>query len=271
MKKILVPLMIAAAFALALVGCKEPEPEPTPTPGQESGYVKPDCAPFTKQIVDGGFEDCWYKVKMNNEEYYEYQSSVFYSLNNLHAMLDVPSMMLTSSPITAHRETTDPHSGNVCLKLVTGELTDQSKGRLLIPGAIAPLDENFIDQFLNISGNYPDGINVKRAYTEKPTAFKGYFKYLPVNGDYGSICVELYNGSQMIARGYQRFDSNVNAWTSFNIPIDYTVNGGNYSDATPTHISIILSSSGAYNFADLTNCQGEVGSTLWLDDVELDF
>lgn len=264
------PLMFVAALAVTFTGCKDPEPTPTPDPESEIGYTKPDCAKFTHQIVDGGFEDCWYKQKMNNEEYVEYQSSVFYTLNNLHAMMDVPSMMLTSSPITAYRDDTDPHSGNYCMKLVTDQLTDQSKGRLLIPGAIAPLDENFVYQFLH-NDEYPEGINVKKAYTDKPTAFKGYFKYKPVNGDYGSIKVELYNGSNVIARGYERFDNEVTSWTSFNIPMDYTVNGGSMETANPTHISIIISSSGAYNFEDLTSCQGEVGSTLWIDDIELEF
>ena len=269
MKKTLFPFMFVAALAVTFTGCKDPEPDPEPeTP--ELGYIKPDCDPFTRQIVDGGFENCWYKQRMSNEVYEEYQSSVLYTLNNLHAMLDVPSMMLTSSPITAYRDTIDPHSGNCCMKLVTGELTDQSKGRLLIPGAIAPLDENFVYQFLH-SDEYPNGINVKKAYTEKPTAFKGYFKYKPVNGDYGSIKIELYNGNEVIARGFQSFNSEVSTWSTFNIPIDYTLNGGSLQTATPTHISIIISSSGAYNFADLTNCQGQVGSTLWIDDIEFEF
>ncbi len=274
MKKLMIPLTLCLAAIFMAVSCKDPEPTPddpdiVDTTDTDLGFTKPTCEAFVHDIVDGGFENCWYKQEMSNEIYVEYQSSVFYSLNSLHALMDNPSMMLTSSPITAYRDKTDPHSGKSCMKLVTGQLTD-GNGQLLIPGAMAPLDENFVYQFLH-PDVYPEGINVKKAYTDKPTAIKGFYKYLPVNGDEGSICVELFNGSEKIARGYQRFGSDVSQWTSFNIPIDYTINGGSLSTAQPTHISIIVSSSADYNFADLTNCQGQVGSTLWLDDISFEF
>lgn len=274
MKKMIFPMLLCAAFVFMAVSCENPnEPEPDPTPvdttDTDLGFIKPECEAFVHDIVDGGFENCWYKQEMSNEIYVEYQSSVFYSLNSLHALLDVPAMMLNSSPITAYRDKSDPHSGKSCMKLVTGLLTDGG-GQLLIPGAMAPLDENFVYQFLH-PDEYPEGINIKKPYTDKPTALKGFFKYHPVNGDEGSICVELYNGSEVIARGYQRFTTDETQWSSFNIPIDYTVNGGSLSTAQPTHISIVVSSSADYNFADLTHCQGQVGSTLWLDDISFDF
>lgn len=271
MKKLMIPMLLCLAVVFMAASCEKPDkPKPKPTPvdttDSDLGFTQPECEAFVHDIVDGGFENCWYKKEMSNEIYLEYQSSVLHSLNSLHALLDVSSMMLNTSPITAYRDKSDPHTGKSCMKLVTGELTD-GQGRLLIPGAIAPLDDNFVDQFLNSA----DGINVKKPYTDKPTAFKGYFKYQPVNGDHGSFCVELYNGNDVIARGYSEFGDNVGEWTSFNVPIDYTVNGGSISTAQPTHISIIISSSAAYNFADLTNCQGEVGSTLWIDDIAFEF
>lgn len=245
---------------LAFVGCKDPEKPDDPTPDPE----EPVSEEFTKQIVDGGFESCWYSQEMTDETYLEYKSSVFYTLNNLHALAEVPDLMLTSSPLTAYRDQ-DAHSGNYCMKLITGVLTDQSKGRLLIPGAIAPLDQNFVYQFLTPS-EYPEGINVKREYHEKPNALLGYYKYMPVAGDSASVSVKLYNGSEVIAEGYFLEKNNVNAWTSFQVPIVYS-----NTSATPSHISIIISSSAGYNFADLTHCQGQEGSTLWIDDLEFTF
>lgn len=244
---------------LAFVGCEDPD-EPTPTPTDPEEPVSEE---FTKQIVDGGFESCWYSQEMTDETYLEYKSSVFYTLNNLHALIEVPDLMLTSSPITAYRDE-DAHGGNYCMKLVTGVLTDQSKGRLLIPGAIAPLDQNFVYQFLTPS-EYPDGINVKREYHEKPEVLKGYYKYIPVAGDSASVSVKLYNGSDVIAEGYFLEKNAVNAWTQFEVPIVYS------NSATPTHISIIISASAGYNFADLTHCEGQEGSTLWIDDLGFTF
>lgn len=260
MKKL--SLLFAAALVCVATGCSKPEEPEEP---EESTPSTPVSEEFTKQIVDGGFESCWYTQSMTGENYWEYNSSVFYTLNNLHALIEVPDLMLTSSPLTAFRDE-DAHSGNYCMKLVTGILTDQSKGRLLIPGAIAPLDQNFVYQFLTPS-EFPDGINVKREYHEKPTALVGYYKYTPVAGDSASVSVKLYNGSEVIAEGYYVEKNDVSGWTQFNVPIS----GDNYSSSNPTHISIIFSSSAGYDFSDLTHCQGQEGSTLWLDDVELVF
>jgi len=268
MKKITNLFICLSVICVIFAGCKRDDDDSKGTGGgttPQDEYAEPTCDAFTKQIVDGGFESCWYKVEMTNEDFYEYKSSVFYTLNNLHSLIEVPDLMLTVSPLTAFRDG-NAHNGNYCMKLVTGELTDQSKGRILLPGAIAPLDKNFVEQFLT-PAQYPDGINVKRAYTETPTALKGYFKYMPVAGDSASISVKMYNGSEVIAEGYLLEKNTVSGWTAFNVPIT----GDNYPATRPTHISIIFSASAGYNFADLTHCKGQVGSTMWIDDVELVF
>ncbi len=269
MKKQKFLFMAIAMVALLSASCTDPEepeqPTPTPTPVNNSfPNSMPACAPFVDQIIDGGFENQWFNQTTSFDTYLEYRSTVFYSLNSLHTLMDIPAMQVTQSPITAHCDSVTPHTGRFALKLVTGELTDASHGRLLIPGAIAPLDTDYVSQFL-YSDLYPDGINVKRPYTARPTEFKGYYRYAPVAGDSASMLVRLYDGNQIIGEGVQMVYNDVNAWTQFDAHINYT------SSATPTHIAIILSSSAGYNFADLTNCQGQVGSTLWIDDLEFGF
>ena len=147
------------------------------------------------------------------------------------------------------------------LACLRAKFTDPSNSR---PGAIAPLNTNFVDEFLN----NPDGISIKRPYTAKPTSIKGYFKYTSVAGDSASVCVELFSGNTLVARGYFLQKSTVSTWTPFSAPIEYI---GDYNACSPTHISIIVSSSAGYNFADLTNCKGQDGSTLWVDDLEFGF
>ncbi len=269
MKKQKFLFMAIAMVALLFASCTDPEepdaPTPTPTPTNNSfPNSMPACAPFVDQIIDGGFENQWFNQTTSFDTYLEYRSTVFTSLNSLHAMLDVPAMQLTQSPITTYCDSVTPHTGRFALKLVTGELRDASHGRLLIPGATAPLDTTYVYQFLT-PDEFPDGINVKRPYTARPTVFKGYYRYTPVAGDSASMIVRLYDGDQIIGEGVQMVYNDVNAWTGFDAHINYT------SSATPTHISIILSSSAGYNFADLTNCQGQVGSTLWIDDLEFEF
>lgn len=266
MKKILSLLLMCAVVTFVSVSCEdpdEPKPNPTPNPDEPGSWPTeaPACEAFTHQIVDGGFETQWYQPQ--GSEYLEYQSSVFYTLNSLSIMRDIPAMQVTNAPITSVLDSETPHSGKYAMKLVTGILRDAANGQLLIPGAIAPLNTNFVDEFLNS----PDGINVKRPYTDKPTSISGYFKYASVAGDSASICVELFNGSTVIARGYFLQKTSASSWTHFTAPIEYT----DYASATPTHISIVISSSAGYNFADLTNCKGQDGSTLWIDDLELGF
>ncbi len=263
MKKIFSTMLILAAVAMVAVSCKDPDPEPEPQ-NQTWGTEAPECAAFTHQIVDGGFESQWYRPQGAN--FFEYKSSVFYTLNSLNALGEIESMQVTNAPITATIDSVTPHSGKYAMKLTTGSLTDAAEGHLLIPGAIAPLNTNFVEEFLNTTGEYPDGINVKRPYTDKPTSISGYFKYTSVQSDSASVCVELYNGNTMIGRGLFMQKESQSSWKQFSAPIEYTDH-----NATPTHISIIISSSAGYNFADLTNCQGRDGSTLWIDDLELGF
>ena len=263
MKKLFAILFAFVALTAFVTSCeKDPVPDPPkPTPSNtDFPSSKPECAPFTKQIVDGGFESCWYWQSTQNDTYLEYQSSVFLSLNMLHALEDmIPG---TTAPFTAYCDSLTPHDGRFALKLVSGHIYDATIGELFLPGATAPLNETFISEFLN-EGN----INVKRPYTEKPTALKGYYKYTPVDGDTASVKVQLFNGEDVIAEGIFVERNTVGGWTEFNIPIT----GANYDATTPTHISIIISASAGYDFANLDNCVGKEGSTLWVDDLELVF
>lgn len=264
MKRLLILLFAIVALTVFTTSCeKDPKPEEpsndTPT-NTEFPTSKPNCAAFTKQIVDGGFESCWYWQSTQNDTYLEYQSSVFLSLNMLHALEDmIPG---TTAPFSAYCDSVTPHNGHFALKLVSGRIHDENNGELFLPGAIAPLNESFISEFLS-DGN----INVKRPYTEKPTALKGYYKYTPVEGDTASIKIQMFNGDEVIAEGIFVESNTISGWTEFNIPIT----GENYSTTTPTHISIIMSASAGYDFSNLMECVGKEGSALWVDDLELVF
>lgn len=264
MKKLISLLLATATLAAFVVSCeKDPVPEdpsnkiPTNT---EFPTEKPECEAFTKQFVDGGFENCWYWQSTQNDTYLEYQSSVLLSLNMLHALEDV--IPGTTAPFSAYCDSVTPHSGRFAMKLVSGRIHDDTNGEIFLPGAIAPLTMEFISEFLS-DGN----INVKKPYTEKPTAIKGYYKCAPVQGDSASISVKLYNGNEVIAEGLYVIHNEVSSWTQFNIPIT----GENYGSTTPTHISVIFSASASYDFSNLMECVGREGSALWLDDIEFVF
>lgn len=107
-----------------------------------------------------------------------------------------------------------------------------------------------------------------RPFTSKPKAIKGYMKYEPVNGDSASIFVEVYKYNeaagirQMIGRVEKIYKETVKDWTAFELPIVYN------SEMTPDSITVLFVSSAGYRFDSLFECKGQIGSTLWIDDVE---
>lgn len=261
-------LASALAIVFAFTSCNDPEPEPGPNPDPQPveddtlafGNEPLESEPFVDQLVDGGFETYWYWAETSDGRCIDYKSSMLYSLNCLYALKDV--LGSSEAPLTTQLER-NAHSGKYALKLVTGQLIDEVGSQLLIPGAIAPLRDDFIAEFLGLTkGN----ITITKPYTAQPKAIKGYFKYLPVLGDSASVTVTLYNNAKDVigeARWLQKAE--VNSWTPFYQQVTYT------SNETPAYISLVYSSSAGYDFADLMNCKGRVGSTLWLDDMELEF
>lgn len=130
---------------------------------------------------------------------------------------------------------------------------------LFIPGVVGTIDVD-IDN-IDATLGYP--------FTSRPLGMKGYMKYAPVNGDSASIFVELkrYNAdlgmSQMIGRGELVFKEAVADWTEFDLSINYQ------SELQPDSITVLFVASAGYNFDNFLACQGQLGSALWVDDVQL--
>lgn len=258
-------ISFVSIFALICVfsSCDKEKEEPqqqTATDTADNFGNRPlPSEPFVEQLVDGGFETYWFWSEMSDgSRCIDYKSSMLLSLNCLYALKDI--LNSATAPITTQFDK-DSHGGKYALKLITGRLVDEYDNELLIPGAIAPLNDNFIEEFL--SGG---SISITRPYTKTPTAIKGYFKYHPELGDSASVTVMLYNNEKEVigvARWLQKTE--VNTWTPFYEPVQYS------SNETPAFISLVYASSAAYNFDDLLHCQGQEGSTLWLDDMELEF
>jgi hypothetical protein len=102
-------------------------------------------------------------------------------------------------------------------------------------------------------------------FTARPTAFRGWYKYSPVNGDSCAVYAWLtkWNGAARDTVGIAllaNYSQAVSAWTAFDLPFDYR------SADTPDSISIVCASSYAGQ-----SLAGQVGSTLWVDDLEIVF
>ena len=206
-----------------------------------------------QSFTGGGFESWEYKDPRNGKpNFYELTNSFITTLNSkLYSLTDD----LGEAPLTAFRETSDVKSGNYSLKLVT-DVMYLGAETILLPGAAGTLD----------IGITPPSVDLKKPFTHRPIAIRGYVKYVPKNGDSAAIEVILKeSGGIDIGKGKQVYKAATNDWEEFNIDINYTW------ETAPKTITVIFAASAKYDFTSietLQDCKGQIGSTLYLDDVE---
>ncbi len=192
-----------------------------------------------EEIPEGGFEN-WTPSSLNL--YYEPSGNWWTTLNALTSL---------GAPVTVTR-TTDVHSGTYAAKLVTKQW-----GTFLLPGLLVS------GRFVTASPFVLQG----QPFSSKPIKFKGWFKYTSVNGDSGAVVAILhkYNTNtgkrDTVALAVQVIKNTVSAYTPFDIYFDYWLPG-----VFPDSITVVLTSSAAG-----ANFQGQVNSTLIVDDVMLDY
>ncbi|MDE5609910.1 MAG: PCMD domain-containing protein [Bacteroidales bacterium] len=208
-------------------------------------------------IPDGHFEN-WKTEKAEDGSTYDELGNPFWT--SLNQLASLPASMFTG-PVTMYKETgRSGKEGDYAPKLVANEMLYGDSGMIFLPGVIGTLDVVF-DKLTARTG---------RAFTSRPKAIKGYMKYFPVNGDSASIYVGLtrYNEAagrrQPVGLVDKIYKDTISEWTEFNLPIDY------FSEETPDTVMVFFVSSAGYdrNFERLMHCKGELGSTLWVDDVE---
>ena len=155
-------------------------------------------------------------------------------------------------PVTVIK-TTDAHSGTYAAKLTTLQW-----GTLTIPGLL-------------LSGEFdiqnPNFLVQGQPFTQVPTSFRGWYKFNPIAGDSAAIAALLvrWNASAQrrdtLGLAVLSVTDTVSNWTMFDLPFVFWQQG-----VTPDSILVALVSSG-----DGQNFNGQVGSTLWIDDLELDY
>lgn len=196
-------------------------------------------------IPDGGFEAGWTQYSFDGSSYWDYQNSIFYTLNELY---EEPLINV----LTTYRETTDPQQGSYAMKLVS------KAPPTFIPGAFGTISPNFIEEFLNNGG-----LDVRKsfAFTEQPVALMGYYKYIPVAGDSAVIDFAVYRGNNELASAKIVEKNMLSSWKSFYIPLDYQ------TEELPDKVKILFVASAGYDFDNLENCKGRENSTLYIDNI----
>ena len=155
-----------------------------------------------------------------------------------------------TGPVTVEK-TTDACQGEFAAKLTTKNFTS-----LLVAGFLASGTFNQL--------NLANPLTIGKPFTQKPQTLSGCYKYVPVNGDSAALVSILTKwNSQTNSRDTIASAGGITAqpqanYTNFTYTYEY------FSQETPDSIQIVFTSS-----ADGANNNGQVGSALWVDNVEL--
>lgn len=202
---------------------------------------------WAQQLPDGSFEE-WKTGKNYQGDTYDDLANPFWQ--TLNVLSTLPPEMGTG-PVVVFKE---QGKTGFCPRMESNQLTLGEK-TIFLPGVVGAMTV-IIDKQTAQFG---------RPYTGRPTALKGFMKYKPVEKDSAAIFVEVYKTSengqrQKITRNEVIYKDAIEEWTEFEIPLEYL------SDETPDSICVLFVSSAGYDFDDLFNCHGQIGSTLWVDD-----
>lgn len=154
-------------------------------------------------------------------------------------------------PVTTTKSS-DAHSGSWAAKIETSQIPVIST---LVTGTLSTGE-------FRTTATPPNNLLRGTPYTARPGVFRGWYKFTSVQGDSCSIYMWLHkwNGTGRDTVGFAGFfpKQSVNTYTQWDIPIDYK------SSDSPDSVSIVFASSAAGELF-----QGQVGNTLWIDDLEI--
>jgi len=211
------------------------------------------------QLPDGSFETSWtMKYGGYYGPYEEYQTEYFYTLNSLYAEKNDPG----PADITAIKEG-NAQDGDFCIKLVSGKI--KVNDDVFLPGMVGTINEEFVRQFLNNDGN----VSMHRDWLgyDTPHALEGYYKYKPEKGDSALIEIGFHRGGDNPVFLAQKIEKNtITEWTKFLIEIPKQ-----YWDTEFTDIRVLFVASAGVRFDSLALCKGQLGSTLWIDNISLNY
>lgn len=160
---------------------------------------------------------------------------------------------VVAPPLTAYRSPV-AKSGQYSIRLQSA-----TKTGIFVPGVFTSGD------MINVGDPNTVGVHLGRPYPYyyQATNFEGWYQYDPAGGDSALFQVYFLKNSVEIGRGEFIEKNKQENWTKFDIAINWT------TAERPDSIVIIVSASAAINFVNLFECKGEVGSQLYVDDINL--
>jgi len=213
------------------------------------------------QIANGDFEH-WYNIVVSASLNYDDigtgpTDNWTATLNSLAAL---PASAGGPGPVTVFKST-DAHTGSFAAKAVSANFP-LGFFNIFIPGMIGTAQMDMVG-VKAILGKPCPGCT--------PSHFKGYFKFQPVNGDSCAAVVLLSKWNPTARKrdtiGYGRMVQHtaVIAYTQFDIPVSYT------SSTAADSVTVLVVSSAGFNVINFEGSVGQVGNTMYVDDLVLEY
>jgi len=162
-------------------------------------------------------------------------------------------------PVTCFKDNNNPHGGTYSARMVSGNVTFQGSN-IFVPGVLGTIEPYYTPTI---------GAKLGVPFTDSPKKFKGWFRYTSVQGDSAELSaatVRTVGGvRETLTVAKMVIKQTVSSWTAFEIPFQELATG------TPDSIIVLCVSSAGYNLQNLTQGQGKVNSTLWVDDISFDY
>jgi hypothetical protein len=214
------------------------------------------------QTIPNGSLESWDSLHSQTTTAYWWQPS-YVGINwmgTLNSLVGLSVSVGGPGPETCIR-TTDSYSGTYAAKLVSRPLILGTTS-VFIPGMLGTAIMNMggISAWL---GNPCPGC--------KPLHFKGYYKFEPVNGD---SCTIVALVSRWNSQTHQRDTIAYNAliqtqpvstYTPFDLQLAYE------NSAIPDSLTLLMISSAGFNIHNFMGCTGQEGSTMYVDEVSLEY
>jgi len=203
----------------------------------------------TAQVPNGGLERWRQFTGGNLNTYYDLDTNSDRNNSFLRTLNEINDVPVVPGPLTAFRCDT-AHTGIYSARLRTSTFAS-----ILVPGFLGTGNVDLPNQTIYLG----------RQYTQRPDRFTAWYMYSPVSGDSAAFEVYFTQGGSVVGSGKQVIHGTVATWTGVDFDIDWT------SGATPDSVVIICASSAGYDLVDVTMSVGQIGSTMWVDDISLEF
>ncbi len=219
-------------------------------------------AAYTQTNVPNGDFENWHNIVVNAQLNYDEigTSNLDSWMGTLNSLASLPFTMGGPGPVTVFKST-DKHSGTYAAKAVSANFP-LGVSTIFIPGMIGTAVMETAGVRALLGKPCPDC---------KPLHFKGYYKFQPVNNDSCAMVLLLskWNTSakkrDTIGFGKMVQHAAVTEYTQFDVPITYT------GTAKIDTMTLLVVSSAGFNVINFMGSIGQVGNTMYVDDLSLDY